>query len=59
MDQIILIIFGVVILMSILGKLIKPVLWLIISIYLINKFTIYFFDVFSSVNLKDHREVLL
>jgi len=46
MDQIILIIFGVVILMSILGKLIKPVLWLIISIYLINKFTIYFFDAY-------------
>ena len=44
MDQIILIIFGVLVLMSILGKLIKPVLWVVVSIYLINQFTLYVFD---------------
>lgn len=45
-DQIILVIFGVLVLMAILGKLIKPVLWLIISIYLINQFTLYVFDAY-------------
>jgi len=43
-DQLILIMFGWLIVISILGKLLKPVLWIVISLYVINKISIWIFD---------------
>ena len=43
-DQLILMMFGCLIVISILGKLLKPVLWIVISLYVINKISIWIFD---------------
>ena len=43
-DQLILIMFGWLIVISFLGKLLKPILWIIISLYVINKISIWIFD---------------
>ena len=43
-DQLILMMFGCLIVISILGKLLKPILWIVISLYVINKISIWIFD---------------
>lgn len=43
-DQLILMMFGCLIVISFLGKLLKPVLWVVIGFYVINKISIWIFD---------------